>query len=126
MSTLHIPQGYQILMPYLIIGNAGQFFEFIQSVFDATEKMRVLDDDKTIMHAELQISGHTVMYADASEKFPVQNAGLYVHVSNADEAFKKALAAGAKSIEEPTDKEHGRACGIKDPFGNTWWIVSVK
>ncbi len=55
------------------------------------------------------------------------NAGMFIYVDDADTAYQKALTAGATTVEgqEPSDKEYGRACGIKDPFGNTWWITSA-
>jgi len=54
-----------------------------------------------------------------------QPAGLFIYVENADEGFRKAKEAGAQVIMEPVDREYGRSCGVKDPFGNTWWITSV-
>ena len=38
METLNIPEGYQRIMPYLIVKNAQAFFEFSEKVFGATEK----------------------------------------------------------------------------------------
>ena len=51
-----------------------------------------------------------------------------VHVGDADATYKKALAAGSLTVDgqEPSDKDYGRTCGVKDPFGNTWWITSIK
>ena len=55
MEDFAIPEGYQRVMPYLIIKNATAFFNFMRKVFDATEKMKIMRDDTHIMHAELQI-----------------------------------------------------------------------
>jgi len=53
---------------------------------------------------------------------------LFIYVHDADLTYKKALAAGAATVpgNEPSDKDYGRTCGVTDPFGNTWWITSVK
>lgn len=55
MENLAIPEGYQRVMPYLIINNATAFFYFMQKVFEATEKIKIMRDDAHIRHAELQI-----------------------------------------------------------------------
>ena len=39
--------------------------------------------------------------------------------------YHKALEMGASYIMEPADMEYGRSCGVKDPFGNVWWITSL-
>ena len=124
MTTLNLPVGYQRIMPYLIIKNATAFFSFMQAVFDATEKHRTMRDETKIAHAELQVGESTIMFADATEQFEVQTAGMFIYVPNADAAYNKALAAGATSIQDMSDREYGRTGGIKDSFGNVWWITT--
>ena len=122
MNSLNVPEGYQAVMPYLILYNAKDFMDWAMSVLDATEKMRSLrDDNSTIAHAELFIGESTIMVAEASEQWAVNNAGMFVYVANADEAYSRALAHGATAIMAPADMPDGRSCGITDPFGNVWW-----
>jgi PhnB protein len=126
MQDLNIPQGYQRVMPYLILKDAAAFITFAQNVLDATEKMRTTrEDGHTIMHAEVQIGESTIMLAEATADFAPQNAGLFVYVANCDAAYKNALNEGATSIMPPADQGYGRSCGVLDPFGNTWWITSA-
>jgi PhnB protein len=125
MNELLIPQGYQRVMPYLIIKNAEAFLAFMQKVFLAQEKMKIMRDDALIMHAELMIGSSTIMFADATAEFPAQPAGMFVYVENTDETYQKALAEGASSTQEPSNQDYGRAAGVIDPFGNTWWITQA-
>lgn len=125
MKTVNIPEGYQQIMPYLIVENAAAFISFTQKVFDATEKFKTMRDEHTIMHAEISIGGSVIMMADATDQFKQQNAGLFIYVDNCDAVFKKALDNGATTIMEPADQSYGRSGGVKDAFGNTWWITSV-
>ncbi len=111
-------------MPYLIVPNAAQFLEFLKNVFQAEEKLKHLREDGQIMHAEVTLGGSTLMLAEASDQWSAQPAGLYLHVANADESYQKALAAGATSVMEVSDQSYGRSGGVKDPHGNTWWVVS--
>ncbi|GGG97465.1 extradiol dioxygenase [Parapedobacter pyrenivorans] len=127
MAT-NIPKQYNRIMPYLILKDARDFLRFMERVFDAQEQLIVPGENGGIMHGELRIGDDTViMFAEASDQFTVMNAGLYIHVEDADTTYEKALQAGAKTVpgQEPSDKDYGRTCGVKDPFGNTWWITAV-
>ncbi len=124
---MKIPEGYQAVMPYLILENAAGFIEFTQKVFNAKLLNKHLrEDGKTIQHAEVQISGSVVMCAESTEEYPPKTSNLFVYVEKADQAYETALQNGAISVQEPSDKEYGRACGVTGPTGNTWWITSVK
>ena len=125
MKTVNIPEGYQQLMPYLIIENAAAFISFTQKVFDATERLRTMRDEHTIMHAEISIGESVIMMADATDQFSVQNAGLFIYVDDCDTVFQKALDNGATTVMAPADQSYGRSGGLTDAFGNTWWITSV-
>lgn len=53
-------------------------------------------------------------------------ASIYIYVSDCDSIYEKAIQNGAKSIMVPTDMKHAgeRYGGVKDPFGNIWWIAT--
>ena len=114
----------QTVVPYLIIPKADKFFGFVKEVFDGQETAKFLTPDNFVMHGEVNIGGSTIMFGDTKDEWEPQPAGLYINVENADETFKKALNNGATVVQEITDKDYGRTGGIKDPFGNTWWLVS--
>jgi uncharacterized glyoxalase superfamily protein PhnB len=63
------------------------------------------------------------MVSSAGERdlFP---AFLYVYVDNADRTYRRALDAGAESIEGPLDTPYGdRRAMVRDPFGNVFQIA---
>ncbi|MEO6221359.1 MAG: VOC family protein [Ginsengibacter sp.] len=129
MSTNSVvPEGYQTVMPYLIVKDAQKFIEFTEKVFNAVENKskRHMRDENIIMHSEIIIGSSTIMFADSTETYQPQTAGLFVYVDNADETFKKAIYNSATIINEVSDQPYGRSGGIKDPFGNVCWITSVK
>ena len=124
---MKIPDGYQAVMPYLILKNTKGFIDFTQKVFNAKILSKHLrEDGETIQHAEIQISGSVIMCAESTEEYPPQNSNLFIYVEDADKAYEAGLQNGATSVQEPSDKEYGRACGVIDTTGNTWWITSVK
>ncbi len=124
MKKSNIPEGYNQVMPYLIVENAAAFMEFTQKVFGAEEKFKAMRDEKLIMHAEISIGSSVIMIADATESYKPQPAGLFVYVDDCDTTYNNALANGATSVSVPADQSYGRSAGVKDAFGNTWWITS--
>lgn len=120
MNNTTIPEGYQQVMPYLIVKGASDFSSFMQKVFGAVESHKTMRDALTVMHAEIKIGECTIMFADSTDQFPPRTSGLFVYVENADETYQKAIEAGAESIMKPADQSYGRSCGITDPFGNTY------
>jgi len=120
-----IPANYQTVMPYLILVNAAKFMAFAQMVFDAKETYKVMRDENIIMHAEIMIGDCTIMIADATDKYTTRSAGMFIYVDNADDRYKKAIDAGAAVITSISDQPYGRSGGVRDPFGNEWWITSI-
>ncbi|MEJ7681898.1 MAG: VOC family protein [Segetibacter sp.] len=124
---MEIPKGHQAVMPYLMLADANKFIEFTQKVFNASKTFkRLREDNKTIMHAEIQISGSTIMFCDATEQWKPHTANMFVYVANADETYQKAIDNRAITVMEPANQDYGRSCGVKDPCGNIWWITSVQ
>lgn len=119
-----IPENYQAVMPYIIVNDAKGFMDFMKSVFDAKEQYKEMDNEsKKIRHAELNVKGSTIMFTDATDDWGVENSALFIYVDDADKAYNKAVELGAKSIMPLENKEYGRTGGVKDPYGNTWWIT---
>src|SRR5664279_4024196 len=104
---MKIPGGHQKIMPYLIVEGAEKFIEFTSNVFEAKEMYKAMrEDGKTIMHAEIQIDGSTIMFADATDQYKTRPAGLFIYVENTDATYKKAIAAGATTVTELSDKDY--------------------
>ncbi len=121
MNAPDIPQGYQQVMPYLIVKDATGFMKFMQDVFDAKEKMKHMRSEDIIMHAEITVGESVIMFADSTDAFPPRTGGFFIYVPDADETYNKAIAAGATSLLPVSDQPYGRSGGIIDPYGNTWW-----
>ena len=121
---VNFPSDYQQVMPYLIVQNAAGFISFMQKVFGATEKVRHMRDEQTIRHGEVLAGDSVIMFSDTAPGFDVCNAAMFIYVADADAAYEKAIAEGAKSIMPVSDQSYGRSGGVIDPFGNTWWITA--
>jgi uncharacterized glyoxalase superfamily protein PhnB len=54
-------------------------------------------------------------------------AFLYLYVDDTDTTYKRALDAGAASLEEPWNTPYGDRRGkVEDPGGNIWQIATHK
>lgn len=125
---MNIPEPYNAVMPYLIVKDAKAFLQFLIDVFTARQlnvHYRDENNSEIIMHAEADMNGSIIMLAEATEQYQVQNAGLFIYVENADETYNKALAKGAVVVTPLADQQYGRSGGVKDSFGNVWWITSA-
>ncbi len=116
--------GHQTIMPYLIVENANKFIEFAKTVFKMELQALTSRSEGVIKHAELRNEGSTIMLADATPDFRPMPAGLFIYVNDTDEIYQLALDNGATSVMPPDDQPYGRAAGMKDAWGNTWWITS--
>ncbi len=124
MKAPKIPEGYQQIMPHLILKNALDFYTFTKNVFDAEEKYRVMRNENLLMHGEVSINGSVIMFADATEQYGEHLTSLFIYVDDCDAVYQKALENGANTISAPADQSYGRSAGVVDPFGNTWWLTS--
>jgi uncharacterized glyoxalase superfamily protein PhnB len=116
--------GFRSITPYLVTTGAARLIDFLKTAFDAQEVLRVPNPDGSVMHAEVRVGDSMVELADGGGKYPPTTPAVHYYVNDADEAYKRALAAGAKSLYEPADRNYGdREAGIKDPSGNTWYLA---
>jgi PhnB protein len=118
-----IPEGYHSITPVVIADGASSLIDFLRQVFDAEE--RVVGSDGRIRHAEVRIGDSLIMVSDSSSEFPAFPAMVNVYVEDVDAAYKRALDEGAASLREPSNQFYGdRTGGVKDQFGNQWWIAT--
>jgi len=111
--------------PYFIVKDGAAFLSFLTTVFDAATIALHHNDKGGIMHGEAGIGDSVIMFGESSGAFPPETGAVFIYVKDTDDTYRKAMDAGAASRQEPSDKDYGRAAGIRDPFGNTWWITQV-
>lgn len=119
---------------HLTVNGGDAALDFYVKAFGAKEihdRVRA-DDGKRLLHGEVLIAGSVVYLCDDFPEYcggktrdPKKLGGVSVRlhqcVPNCDEAFKKAVAAGAKPIDPPTDQFWGdRYAVVEDPFGHEW------
>jgi len=128
-----IPDGYPQVTPYLCVDGASAAIEFYGKVFGAKERMRMPAPDGRIGHAELEIGDSLVMlsdeYPEMGHRGPKTIGGtpvtISVYVKDVDDAFERAVSAGATSVQDVEDRFYGDRTGtFEDPFGHRWSIAT--
>jgi PhnB protein len=125
MAVKSIREGFQTVTPYLMVREAAQLIDFVKQAFAATELFRGTGSAGGI-HAEVRLGDSMVMIGGAGtwngEPMP---AAIYLYMDDVDAVYKRAIQAGAASLSEPADQPYGdRIAGVKDPFGNVWYIAT--
>lgn len=123
---MKIPPTHQVVMPYLILDGVEAFIDFVKAVFKADITVQGKNADGSIGHCEMQIGGCTIMFSNKTPDWQPRTADFFIYVENADQTFQKALDAGATTVMGLADQPYGRSGGVKDAFGNIWWITSIK
>jgi len=125
MAVKPIPDGYHSVTPYLVVNEVSRLLEFTVHAFEAREVHRMTEPGGRIRHAEVRIGDSVVMMGGATGPHAPMPTNLYVYVADTDATYKRALQAGASSLEEPAIQFYGdRRAGVIDPVGNHWWIAT--
>lgn len=96
--------------------------EFIQRALGGELLERM--DTPGGMHSEIRIGDSRVMVGGEKDGSDAMPATFYLYFHDADETYRRMLAAGATSIEAPNDAPYGdRRAGAKDPCGNQWYVA---
>jgi PhnB protein len=121
----HVRHGFGAARPYVY--GPLSILDFVKDVFGAVELERHAFSE-TAFHVEWRV-GDGVIVVEASDP-PHETAtrnSILVYVPDVDAAFQRALDKGASAVEAPVDKPYQeRSAGVRDRFGNTWWISTYR
>ena len=118
------PAGYTSVAPYLVVAGADRVIDFLVQAFGAERLRQFEHEDGGVLHAEVRIDDTVVMVGDAGDAWEPTPCHVHVYVPDVDAAYRKALDAGAASVEPPNRKgdDEDRRGGVKGPGGVTWWV----
>ena len=116
--TTSTPPGWHSVTPRLVVHDVAHLVEFLKRAFDATGDLR------TDRPCEIRIGDSIVMVSGVGPRHAMP-AFLYLYVDDIDATYRRALEAGAVSLEAPQDLPYGDRRGmIEDPSGNVWQIAT--
>jgi len=121
----YLREGFRTLTPYLHPQSAAKTIDFLKQAFEAEEIARYADPDGRIAHAEVRIGDSMLEMGEAHGPYQPIPTGIYLYVADVDDTYRRALAAGATSVQPPADQPYGdRNAFVNDPFGTTWYIAT--
>jgi PhnB protein len=128
-----VPTGFHTLTPHLTVRDADKALEFYKNALGAEILHVARMPDGKVMHAGLRIGDSMLML---NEEFPeygglsplsVGGTGVTIHIytEDVDDAFDRAVTAGAKVAMPLMDQFWGDRYGIvTDPFGHKWSLAT--
>jgi PhnB protein len=121
----YMPKGLHNVNPYLHPRRAEPLIGFLKRAFDAQETAKYASPDGVVHHAQIRIGDSVVEMGEAHGKYEPMPAMFYLYVPDCDALYRRALAAGAKSLHEPKDQPYGdRNAAVTDAFGNIWYVAT--
>lgn len=118
MPQTLLPPGYHTITPRIFATDADGLIAFLRDVFGAT------GEHTSSAPAEMRI-GDSLLIVSGTEYRQAMPACLYVYVEDTDATHRRAVQAGAESLEEPKNVPYGdRRAMVKDPWDNIWQIAT--
>ena len=115
-----VPPGWPRMATRIFASDPHGLVRFVTDVFAAT------GDYQQSRPSEIRIGDSVLLISGTTER-AAHGAILYVYVEDAEAAYRRAIAAGARSIEEPAIMPYGdRRAMIEDRWGNTWQIATFR
>ncbi len=113
------PDGRHTVIPRVITPKVEEMVRFVKEVFGGQGELQVHRP------SEIRIGDSVIMISDGDGLREPAPAFLYVYVENVDETYRRAVQAGAETLELPADQPYGdRRAMVKDPCGTLWQIAS--
>lgn len=119
------PKNTKDVMPYFHPHGAPKMVEFLENALGA-EVLEKYEHGGAIVHAKVRVGASVVELGEAHGQWQAIPMMFVVAVDNADAAFARAAAAGAKELEKPSKQPYGRRGAVEDPFGNQWHFMSER
>lgn len=112
------PARWPQVIPRIIVRDAKGMVTFVKRVFLAAGRYQ------PSAPAELWVGDSVILVSEADVRRAATTC-LYVYVPDADSTYRRALRAGARSIEAPALMPYGdRRAMVKDAWGNSWQIAT--
>jgi PhnB protein len=117
---MKLPDGWHSLTPRIVTEDVAGLVGFLREAFGATGELHA--DRPAVM----RIGDSNLMISGAGPR-PATPAFLYAYVADADATYERAINAGARSLEKPSDMPYGdRRAMVEDQWGNVWQIAIFK
>lgn len=121
-----LAKGYPVMSPVTVLDDCAGAIDWYVKVLGGKQRLRLDMPGGGVAHCELGFGGAVLMLGSPMPpQFPATKVSLALYVKDCDATFKKALAAGARAMQEPADQFYGdRNARFQDPYGNEWSVMT--
>jgi PhnB protein len=124
-GTSFAPEGLGTILPFLLPSNARAVIDFLKWAFAARE-LAVFEEGGRVMHAAVRIGDAVLEMGEPQGEAPFLPSRFFLYLEDCDSSYRRALEAGAVSLQEPSDQPDGaRTAEVVDPFGYQWVIAAA-
>jgi len=121
-----IREGFHTVTPYVVTKQVNAIAEFLKQAFGAEQTFASPETGSGGgYHYEFRV-GHSMLMVGGATNYPGPEItpSLHYFVSDVDEAYHRAIAAGATSSHEPIDQSYGvREASVN--FAGVDWYLST-
>ncbi len=104
--------------PFIHPVSALKCIDFLTRAFGATQ-LALYEDSGRVAYAAVRI-GDAVLEMGEPHEPQTMPSRFFLYVEDCDVWYRRAVAAGAPSVQEPADQPYGRTAIVLDPFGYEW------
>ncbi len=132
MKPIHSNSSATVI-PTLRYRDGRAAIDWLCKAFGFKQQLVVPDKSGAIAHAQLVYGNGMIMLGSATNndfhklvKSPAESGGIgsqsaYIVVTDVDDHYKRAVAAGAEIVIDIKNEDHGgRAYSCRDPEGHIW------
>lgn len=130
---MKMPAKSTAITPHITVRDVKKSVRFYEKAFAFKVKFTLPGRNGKIMHAEMEHEGCTLMIGPESEERGmlspmtagiVSPVSIYIYVNDLDAQHAAAVAAGAKTLLEPSDQFFGaKTSMVMDPDGHSWMLA---
>jgi len=117
----------QRIVPYLSYSDAAAAIGWLVATFGLRERLRYVEADGSVTHAELELAGDCVFLGSCQPvdhgpgRLPASHQVVHVQVDDVDAHFDRACRGGAHLISPLEDTPYGmRRYRAEDLEGHRW------
>jgi PhnB protein len=118
------PQGLRTITVSLHSRGADKVITFLKEAFAGDEVFRAASPEGVIHHAQVRVGDSMIEIGEAHGQYQPMPTAIFLYVPDAAATYRGSVQAGATSLWEPAEMYGDLMAGIRDPFGNEWYIAT--
>lgn len=124
MAVDTLPDGLPTI-PILATTQGSEMLAFLVRVFGAQLLDRHDLPSGEPAYMTIRIGDSIISVMRPMDGGPATRSAFYVYVSDVDAVHRRAVEAGARSVQQPTEAVHGdRMATVIDALGNQWTVAT--